>query len=82
LPASPSDRVKFEFRIKNSLMMRSWRYGGGGGVSSNFEYLINWEGCMGSMQCNVEFGYQLSICPGTTENLNQVGRSQDLPDAN
>jgi hypothetical protein len=30
---------------------------------SKFEYLIHWEGCMGSMQCNVEFGYQLSICP-------------------
>jgi hypothetical protein len=24
---------------------------------------------MGSMQCNMEFGYQLSICSGTTENL-------------
>jgi hypothetical protein len=24
---------------------------------------------MGSMQCNVEFEYQLSICSGTTENL-------------
>jgi hypothetical protein len=23
---------------------------------------------MGSMQCNVEFGYQLSICSGTKEN--------------
>jgi hypothetical protein len=38
---------------------------------------------MGSMQCNVEFGYQLSICSWdqgkTTENLNGVGRSQDLP---
>jgi hypothetical protein len=37
---------------------------------------------MRSMQCNVEFGYQLSICSGTTENLDRVGRSQDLPDAN
>jgi hypothetical protein len=37
---------------------------------------------MGSMQCNVEFGYQLSICSGTKENLDRVGRSQDLPDAN
>jgi hypothetical protein len=36
---------------------------------------------MGSMQCNVEFGYQLSICSGTKENLDQVGRSQDLPNA-
>jgi hypothetical protein len=24
-------------------------------------------GSMGSMQCNVEFGYQLSICSGTKE---------------
>jgi hypothetical protein len=37
---------------------------------------------MRSMQCKVEFGYQLSICSGTTENLDRVGRSQDLPDAN
>jgi hypothetical protein len=34
---------------------------------------------MGSMQCNVEFGYQLRICSGITENLDRVGRSQDLP---
>jgi hypothetical protein len=27
---------------------------------------------MGSMQCNVEFGYQFSICSGTTENLDRV----------
>jgi hypothetical protein len=27
---------------------------------------------MGSMQCNVEFGYQLSICFGTKENLDRV----------
>jgi hypothetical protein len=26
------------------------------------------EGCMWSMQCNMEFGYQLSICSGTKEN--------------
>jgi hypothetical protein len=26
------------------------------------------EGCVGSMQCNVEFGYQLSICSETKEN--------------
>jgi hypothetical protein len=40
---------------------------------------------MWSMQCNVEFEYQLSICSGTketTENLDRIGRSQDLPDAN
>jgi hypothetical protein len=34
------------------------------------------------MQCNVEFGYELSICSGTKENLDRVGRSQDLPEAN
>jgi hypothetical protein len=37
---------------------------------------------MGNMQCNVEFGYQLGICSGTKENLDGVGWSQDLPDAN
>jgi hypothetical protein len=33
----------------------------------NFQ-CYHWEGCVGSMQCNVEFGYQLSICSGTEEN--------------
>jgi hypothetical protein len=28
---------------------------------------------MGSMQCNVEFGYQLSICSRTKENPDRVG---------
>jgi hypothetical protein len=28
----------------------------------------HWEGCMWSMQCNVEFGYQLNICSGIKEN--------------
>jgi hypothetical protein len=67
-PAIPSDRVEFEFSVKYSdLMWCSWRYGGCFG--SKFEYLVShWEGCMGSMQCNVEFGYQLSICSGTKEN--------------
>jgi hypothetical protein len=37
---------------------------------------------MGNMQCNVEFGYQLSICSGTTKNLDRVGRSHDFLDAN
>jgi hypothetical protein len=27
----------------------------------------HWEGCMWSLQCNVEFRYQLSICSGTNE---------------
>jgi hypothetical protein len=81
LPASPSDRVEFDFSFTyNNLMWRSWRYGGCFG--SKFEYLVHWEVCMGSMQCNVEFGYQLSICSGTKENLNRVGRPQDLPDVN
>jgi hypothetical protein len=40
---------------------------------------------MGSMQCNVEFGTNSEFALGprkTTENLDQVGRSQDLLDAN
>jgi hypothetical protein len=40
---------------------------------------------MGSMQCNVELGTNSAFALGprkTTENLDQVGRSQDLPDAN
>jgi hypothetical protein len=28
LPASLSDRVGFDFSVKNNLMWRSWRYGG------------------------------------------------------
>jgi hypothetical protein len=31
-------------------------------------WCYHWEGCIRSMQCNVEFGYQLSICSGTKEN--------------
>jgi hypothetical protein len=34
---------------------------------------------MGSIQCNLEFGYQLSVC---SDGVDGVGRSQDLPDAN
>jgi hypothetical protein len=40
---------------------------------------------MWSRQCDVEFGYQLSICSRTQRNhgkLDRVDRSQDLPDAN
>jgi hypothetical protein len=40
---------------------------------------------MRSMQCNVEFGTNSAFALGprkTTENLDRVGRSQDLPDAN
>jgi hypothetical protein len=36
-------------------------------VARNFQ-CYHWEGCMGSMQCNVEFGYQLSICSETKVN--------------
>jgi hypothetical protein len=36
-------------------------------MAKNFEKLI-FGGCMRSMQCNVEFGYQLNICSGTKEN--------------
>jgi hypothetical protein len=45
----------------------------------------HWEHYMWSMQCNVDFGYQLVFAMGlrkTTENLDHVGRSQDLSDAN
>jgi hypothetical protein len=47
------------------------------GEMSDFGRAILWrkilkssylEGCMTSMQCNVEFGYQLSIRSGTKEN--------------
>jgi hypothetical protein len=37
----------------------------------------NWEGCMWSMQCNVEFGHQLSICSGTKKNLGKPFSSQN-----
>jgi hypothetical protein len=33
----------------------------------NFQY-YHWKRCTGSMQCNVQFGYHLSICSGTKEN--------------
>jgi hypothetical protein len=39
-----------------------------GSFGSKFEYLVHREGCMWSMQCNVELGYQLSICSRTKEN--------------
>jgi hypothetical protein len=63
----PSEKFQFDIR-KCTLRRNCWCY--------------HWEGCMRSMQCNVEFGYQLSICSGTKENLDRVGRSHDLPDAN
>jgi hypothetical protein len=31
-------------------------------------HCYHWEGCMGSMPCHVEFGYQVSICSETKEN--------------
>jgi hypothetical protein len=45
-------------------------------------YCYYWEGCMWNMQCNMEFGYQLSICSGTKENLDRVIRLQDRPVTN
>jgi hypothetical protein len=36
-------------------------------MAKNFEKLI-FGGMHRSMQCNVEFGYQLNICSGTKEN--------------
>jgi hypothetical protein len=43
-----------------------------------------WGKCMGSMHCNMEFRYQLSICSGTKENHGKlwVAQSQDLLNAN
>jgi hypothetical protein len=53
IKAIPSE--KFQFNIRRCTLRRNfWCY--------------HWEGCMRSMQCNVEFGYQLSICSGTKEN--------------
>jgi hypothetical protein len=39
----------------------------------------HWESCMWSMQCNVEFGYQLSICFGTKENHGKPWSSWPVP---
>jgi hypothetical protein len=46
---------KFQFDIRRCTLRRNC-------------LCYHWEGCMRSMQCNVEFGYQLSICSGTKEN--------------
>jgi hypothetical protein len=60
------DLINFEFKDV-----------GVGEIESNFGRAILWrkilkssylEGCMRSMHCNVEFGYQLNICSGTKEN--------------
>jgi hypothetical protein len=80
LPASPSDRVGvdlrvlFNFGLSILLLLMLLELGGGCFVckynpifGQNFDY-YSWEGCMGSIQCNVEFGYQLSICSRTKEN--------------
>jgi hypothetical protein len=48
----PSERFQFDIR-KCTLRRNCWCY--------------HWESCMRSIQCNVEFGYQLSICSGTKE---------------
>jgi hypothetical protein len=49
----PSEKFQFDIR-RCTLRLNCWCY--------------HWEGCMRSMQCNAEFGYQLSICSGTKEN--------------
>jgi hypothetical protein len=50
---------KFQIDIRRCTLRRNfWR--------------CHWEGCMRSMQWNVEFGYQLSICFGTKENLRMI----------
>jgi hypothetical protein len=47
------------------------------------EFSTCWECRLRSMQCSVDFGYQLFVVAPkkTMENLDRVGRSQDLPDA-
>jgi hypothetical protein len=49
----PSEKFKLDIR-KCTLMRNFWCY--------------HREGCMRSMQCNVEFGHQHSICSATKEN--------------
>jgi hypothetical protein len=73
--------VRLEFRSNSTFFNFKVTGVGGGGAAldrnlvRHLESYIraklqcyHWEGCMGSMQCNVEFGYQLSICSGTKEN--------------
>jgi hypothetical protein len=53
LKGVPSE--KFQFHIRRCTLGRNcWCY--------------HWEGCMRSMQCNVEFWYQHSLCSGTKGN--------------
>jgi hypothetical protein len=50
----------------------------------NFD-VYNEDGSIQNMQCNLKFWYQLSICSRptkTTDTLDRVGRSQNLPDTN
>jgi hypothetical protein len=49
----PSERFQFYVR-RCTLRWKFWCY--------------HWEGCMRSILCNVEFGYQLNICSATKEN--------------
>jgi hypothetical protein len=58
-PISPMKRV-----IQPEVKVKSQSYVS---VGRNFQ-CYHWESCMGSMQCNVEIGYQLSICSGIKEN--------------
>jgi hypothetical protein len=54
------------------IFMVTWRSGGFRATL----WCSYWEGCLRGMQCNVEFGYQLSICFRTEEN--HVNREAEL----
>jgi hypothetical protein len=75
--AAPWSISSMNRRIQPEIKVQSQSYVN---VGRNF-LIYRWEGCMWSIQCNVEFGYQLSICSETKKNLDRVGRWQDLPDA-
>jgi hypothetical protein len=55
---SPISPMKLKVKVKSQSHVSAGR---------NFQS-YHWEGCMGCMECNVEVGYQLSICSGTKEN--------------
>jgi hypothetical protein len=63
-------RVRFYFKVievGGAALERNLDRHYEGYIRAKFQ-CYRWEGCMGSMLCNVEFGYQLSICSGTKEN--------------
>jgi hypothetical protein len=81
LPASPSVMgkaydSKFTFVGVGAAVFRSKFNPTLEGVYIMAKYLMV---PLGGLQCNVQFGYQLSSCSGTKD---RVGRTQDLPDAN